>query len=497
MDKFDCVVIGAGNAGLVAALTLQERGKKVLLLEKELGPGGLSSSFVRGRFEFDTNVFPFNGMGTFDNPGNIYELFERLGIRNKVEFEEKKECFHLIDQETNMEYTLPFGVENFIEKMEEYVPNSKDAMTTFFGLCDDIKEAFYYRKEQKGTLDEKDLYQKYPNFVQLAPYKVDVVLEKIKMPKKAIEILSSFWIYLGSPISHLSFVSFALLVDSYVRYGIDIPKFTSFEVSRVLEQEFLNHGGKVRYLSKVKEILVEDHQVVGVKTEEDVFETSHVICNISPRMVYGSNIEKESVPIQCFQLENERILGPKEITVYLGLNETVEELGLTHSTYLISNHLDSKEEYKKMHEVFNRFVLANVIPKKDTTILVLSGFIFGDGFEKMLKKGNYFEIKEELAESLISTFESFSHLSIRDTIEEIEIATPVTFARYTGHPNGSIYGYLAKGYDNLLPKIFSEEEELRISGLRFCGCYGASLSDSASTYLNGEEVALKTLGECE
>ena len=31
-NTFDVIVIGAGNGGLVAALTLQKKGKKVLLL---------------------------------------------------------------------------------------------------------------------------------------------------------------------------------------------------------------------------------------------------------------------------------------------------------------------------------------------------------------------------------------------------------------------------------------------------------------------------------
>ncbi|MFD3995178.1 FAD-dependent oxidoreductase [Streptomyces sp. NPDC058548] len=46
---FDAVVIGAGNAGLTAAATLQRAGARTLLVERHSVPGGCATSFRRGR----------------------------------------------------------------------------------------------------------------------------------------------------------------------------------------------------------------------------------------------------------------------------------------------------------------------------------------------------------------------------------------------------------------------------------------------------------------
>jgi phytoene dehydrogenase-like protein len=48
MWDFDAIVIGAGNAGLTAAATLQRAGLRTLLVERHNVPGGTGTSFRRG-----------------------------------------------------------------------------------------------------------------------------------------------------------------------------------------------------------------------------------------------------------------------------------------------------------------------------------------------------------------------------------------------------------------------------------------------------------------
>ncbi len=53
LNKYDAIIIGAGNGGLSSALTLAKGGKKVCVFEKHNIPGGCGTSFKRGRFEFE------------------------------------------------------------------------------------------------------------------------------------------------------------------------------------------------------------------------------------------------------------------------------------------------------------------------------------------------------------------------------------------------------------------------------------------------------------
>jgi len=497
--KYDCIVIGAGNGGLVSALTLQKSGKKVLVLEAHNLPGGYATSFVRGRFEFEASLHELCEYGTKEQHGAVYDLFSRLGIQDQVEFVQVPECFHVISLDTKEEYTLPFGVDAFIQKMEEYVPGSKESVTEFFELVDEVKHALQYFNDSKGRPEREILINEFPNFMKVAPYSVDKVLDKLKMPKKAQEILTTYWIYLGSPTKDLSFVHFALMLYSYVLNGAWIPKERSHAISSSLVEEFEAKGGTIRYLSQVQEILFQDNYVSGVKCRDgSIYYADQIISNVSPTKFYGSLVPNEYRTKKMKQYCNARTLGAQGFCVYLGLNKSAKELGLDHYSYFIYHSLNSNIEYKHMEELYHDSLVAVVLDESmgsplNTTTLCLTSLYFGDAFSKEVNEANYFRVKNEIASQLIQAFSEATGVSIQDAIEEIEIATPVTFARYGGHPNGTIYGYLAKGYDNLVPRLMSYQVEDYLANVHFCGGFSTRLSGFSSSYLSGEMAAKQTL----
>ena len=86
MTDYDVVVIGAGNAGLTSAAYLARKGLRVLVLERHNVPGGSATSFCRGRFEFEVSLHQICGIGTEKAPGPLRNLFQRIGVLDKLEF---------------------------------------------------------------------------------------------------------------------------------------------------------------------------------------------------------------------------------------------------------------------------------------------------------------------------------------------------------------------------------------------------------------------------
>ena len=81
MPKYDIVVVGAGNAGMSAALQCQLAGKKTLLIEKHNLPGGAATSFVRGRFEIEPSLHELCDFGPPDNPGDTRRILDSYGVK--------------------------------------------------------------------------------------------------------------------------------------------------------------------------------------------------------------------------------------------------------------------------------------------------------------------------------------------------------------------------------------------------------------------------------
>lgn len=499
-NTYDCIVIGAGNAGLIATLELAKKNKKVLLLESNLIPGGFGASFKRGRFEFETSLIQITDYGRKDNPGKIYKLFEKLGISEKIEMETIPEAYHVYESESKENYKMPFGIDEYMEKMEEYVPGSYESIKNFFSLAIEVKDALAYIEESKGGINEEILNTEYENFMKVSSHSVDKVLDALKIPKKAQEILTSYWIFLGSPTENLSFVEFATSLHSYISLGGQIPKKRSYEISILLAEEIEKNDGYIKYLSTVKEILFKDKKIAGVQlTNGEIYKTNHIISSVSPTFVYGKLIPNQMVPKEALKLTNSRVLGAQGFAIYLGLNQTAEDLGLNDYTYIIHHSLNSNKEYQYRSSSKNDSSVAVVInnanplcsPKGTCMINFVSTF-FGDAFLRNVTEENYFDLKDKIAKEIINNFENTTGIKIKPYIEEIEIATPVTFARYGGHPEGVIYGYKRTGLDNTLPRMLAMGKENFIPNLRFCGGFDVYASSYSSAYLSGELAAKLT-----
>ena len=118
MPRYDMVVVGAGNAGMSAALQCQLFGLKTLLIEQHNLPGGAATSFVRGRFEIEPSLHELCDYGPEDNLGDVRNILEVYGV--KLKWYECKDCFRVISKYSDgspMDVTMPAGIDNFISNV--------------------------------------------------------------------------------------------------------------------------------------------------------------------------------------------------------------------------------------------------------------------------------------------------------------------------------------------------------------------------------------------
>ena len=503
MKKYDAVVIGAGNGGLTAAVRLLQGGARVLLVEKHNIPGGFATSFRRGRFEFEASLHELNDFGTADNAGDVRELFDQLGVTDKIEWMQIPEAYRVISRAEKLDATLPFGVKAFIDKVEEYVPGSRASVTKFFDLAEEVRLAQAYSSSVNGKTDSKIMVGQYGNFVRSGSYSVNEVLKALKMPKKAQDILNAYWCYLGAHCDDLSFVHYASMVNRYMKRGASMPKMRSHEISLAFVERIRELGGDVLFNTEAVKILTDegDGGVSGVILDVGTqIQTRHVVANCAPHVVFGRMMDK--VPEAEVRATNARKFAGRGFTMFLGLNKSADELGVENHNYFLYDTMDTVAQYENMRTIKDNNVQATVClnraypdcSPKGTCMMYFTTLYMSDDWGNV-KAEDYYKTKNYVANKMIDRFEQDTGAKIRDSIEEISIATPMTYARYCGHPEGVIYGYESQYWDGLMPRLLMMAEDHKVRGLRFAGGYSMRLSGYSSAYFSGEIVGRQTVGD--
>lgn len=496
--NYDVIVVGAGNSGLAAAATAAKSGLKTLLIEKNPIPGGSATSFRRGRFEFESSLHELANIGTEENPGSVRKMFESLGVN--INWHLENTAFRaVVTGENGYDVTAPLGVDAFCEAIERVSPGSLESVKRVFEIADEIGRALEYLS--KGKPDVNVLAKEYPDFLRAASHTTEECLNALGMPKKAQSILCTYWSYLGADVSKIDFMHYILMLDRYVRFGAAMPHMRSHELSLGLEKAVRDNGGEIWYNSAVSQVLVKDSVAYGVKVNGKELYAKNIVLNCNPDVAYAKMISPEHIPEDAVKLSNAREINLPFFTVYLGLNRSAEELGIKDYSVFLFDSQDSKEQYDSVNSIDNSFSIINclncVVPEASPkgTCMLFFTTLLNEKIWENLSPQDYKKLKNKIAQRLISDYETKLGLSVKPYIEEIVIATPATFARYLGTPNGTPYGYEMNLWDSMIARIMNAKKEQFIDNLFFAGAHGERGDGYSSTYANGVSVAKSVIAK--
>jgi len=448
MKDYDVIVVGAGLGGLSAATALSKAGKKVLLLERHNVPGGYATSFIRGRFEFDASLHELSGVGAGDNRGPVWGLLNEYGMASMVEFVPIPDFYRCIFP--GLDITLPVGRQNFEDLMCSEFPSDAEGIKRFSSVMFDFaREAI--EVEFSGKKPNEIDASEFPTMTAYAGRSVAEVLYSEVSDEKARVVLCQLCNYLGQTPSKGAFAAYAMAATTYHNFGPVHIKGKSQALSQAFVDAIEGYGGEVWLNNGAARILTSGGKVNGVVAEDGTeICCPYVVCNANPFVTCLDLIGKENIPGWYLKRLGVWSPGIGTFNVFLGLDRPYTDFGLTsHETFVGLGYFDwDKEDERAKREVdFDPPGMAvtayNVADKSfsppGTTALVVTFSGYGAPWQK-LTPAEYVEAKDRLAKKALTYAERVAP-GLRDHIEVMEAATPLTNIRYSGNPGGSFAGF--------------------------------------------------------
>lgn len=444
--KWDAIVIGSGLAGMMTAVTLANQGKKVLVLEQHIIPGGYATLFKRKGFTFEVSLHQTTSLAIGQQ---IYKLLDEVGVMNKI---------IPIPLNETMLVTTQLGDiaidNNFFTNLKRLFPKEIEAIDELVKIIDKIyKELEIFKKI---TILPKGIYNFLARLFMPTIYKYhQKVLTQLidelftdQLLKKIIGIKCG---YFGGSPNQLSAILYLIGFGSFLKEGIFYIKGTSQALSNAFVSRLKELGGEIILGEGVEKIIVEGNKAVGVKSKNYEFRAPVIISNASPKITLEKLLPgKDLCPDYIKSIEK---LEPScsAFVVYLGLDCPLAKLTKDSNNFHSRVFLDNKswdEIYQDIREdkgvgfdglTDYGFIDPSLAPAGKTAIAIIRIEYFKNWVN--LSREEYLKKKAKVQEDILSAVETYIP-GFRSHIEVLDAATPLTMQRYTSNDEGAFDGFL-------------------------------------------------------
>lgn len=440
MEGKSIIIIGAGIAGLSAGCYGQMNGYHTRIFEMSNTPGGLCTSWQRQGYTIDGCLHWLVG----SKPGSsFYRIWEELGAIQGKQIIDHEEYMRF-EYADGKKFILYTNLDRLEQEMLEFAPEDKEVITDFIkGVRSftHFQVPFEKAPELYGLMDGLRMAFKMlpitPAFKKWRKISIQDFAVRFNNP-----LLRETFLLISLP--EFSIFSIFLTLAWMHTKSAGYPLGGSLEFSRSIERRYLNIGGEVRYNSRVVKILVENNHAVGIKLEDGSEHRADYIVSAADghstifNLLEGKYIDQK---IQGYY-DHLPIFFPF-LQVALGVKRSFEEM--PHSGAVLSFPLDKpvtiadKERSRLGVIIYNFDPTLAEAGKTIVKVMLPSDYTYWKSLQENPEL--YKAEKERIADQIITLLDKrFPGLATQ--VEMRDVATPVTFQRYTGNWQGSFEGWI-------------------------------------------------------
>ncbi|WP_373524761.1 phytoene desaturase family protein [Nostoc sp.] len=453
------IIIGAGISGLAAGCYAQMNGYRTRIFEMHNQPGGLCTAWQRQGFVFDGCIHYLFGSGQ-GQP--FYRLWEELGVVPQQQFVHHDELLRVSEPhgKTLIVYSNPARLE---QHLKELSPVDRRLISDF---CAGIRAFTHFdlslvQQQPKALLRLGDwgrlVWKMLPFVCPLLRWgnlSAAEFADRFQDPflRRAI---SQMFAWESIPVM----VGMSLLAYMHTK-NAGFPLGGSLQFAQKIAQRYLALGGEIHYESQVEKVLVENQQAIGVRlynNEKHWADRTISACD-GHNTLFGL-LDRQYVPRPIQRYYDGHLPIHSQLQVSLGVNRDLSSE--PHwTTHLLNEPVVIAGEKRYEVGVKNYCFDPSLAPLGKSVLIVVLTTNY-DYWQRIYGRSIY--DAEEIQESqiLIDLLERF-YPGIRSDIEFVDVATPLTYERYTGNWQGSSCGWLLtkqtlplsiKGLPKTLPKL--------------------------------------------
>jgi phytoene dehydrogenase-like protein len=459
---YDSIIIGSGLAGMTAANILGRNGHQVLLLESHNKLGGFATWFFRKDREhvFDISLHGF--------PVGMIKTCRKYW---------SKEIADSIVQLKDVRFVNPqFKVQTDFTK-EHYtqvlVNEFKVPVATVNAFFDFLAQMNFY---DNSKMTNRELFERF------FPGRNDVV-----------RILMEPITYANGSTLDDPAITYGIVFSNFMSKGVYTFKGGTDHLIAKMKDELLKNNVDIKLQAKVDRIVIENGKAAGVIINGKLVKARSVLSNANIKTTILSMVGEEYFSREYLDKTKAIRLNSSSCQVYMGLKAgaTIPHIGdliftSTYPTYDPEKLL----ALKVTSRTFSVYYPQDTRPQvEDARVAIVSSTNCHYEDWKKLTPAEYESEKNIMIEDTLKGLEAFIP-DIRDKLDIVEAATPLTVERYTLHPKGTSFGTKFEGLEvsmNLhkeIPGLFhAGSVGIIMSGWLGAANYGAIQVNSIESYL--------------
>ncbi|MCB1172037.1 MAG: NAD(P)/FAD-dependent oxidoreductase [Leptospiraceae bacterium] len=480
--SYDAIVIGCGLGGLIAAARLARAGKKILMLEQHVVPGGCATVFKRRHFTMEVGLHEMDGL---DDADFKREIFAQLDVFQNLEFVPVPEFYRTVTEDGRIDAVIPDNAQKAIQMLQARFPEEGAAINAYFETIHELRcevARMNAMPKWRFALCLPLFPVIFPRIARLYKKSLGQFLQSITGNAELRQILLTNLGYYHDDPESMSMLYYSMAQGGYYAGGGHYIKGGSQKLADYLVTYIKERGGEILFNQLVTSILVEHGRAGGVAFERR--HGRHKNPSAARAKIIIANAAIPNLPdllpsAEAFRLK--RSIAGQQIacslfSIYVGFKSPPAPADQScYSTFVAPKVFDDLRQIAlnnraPFHE--RGFVFVDY-SKIDSGLAEsprsVGAFCCVDYLEdwENLDTEAYNARKEAAARHFFDRMERFMP-GFKEKIETYEVGTPRTIKHYTMNPAGSAYGFAQIPGQDGIQRIKSKSV---VPGLHYASAY--------------------------